>query len=204
MDELCPQCKDEDVIIVGLTGKAGCGKDTVGQMLVDAGFQRYGFADELKQAVLDLDPIVGSYIVKPFMQEHQRLSEVVDAYGMDWAKRELPEVRRLLQVFGTEVIRKRDPDFWINAVQQKILDTKPLPRKIVITDVRFDDEAKWIRQSSWTNRVVEIVRPDADAGANAGHSSEAGVDRALITDHLHNTGTLEDLAGMVEELRATW
>lgn len=202
MDELCPGCDAptvSDMKIIGLTGKAGSGKDSVADVLTGTfGFTRESFASDLKQAVIDLDPYVrldGTRMI--------RLTEIVDAYGMDDAKRRFPEVRRLLQVFGTEVIRKRDEDFWVSALQGRV--AAGTSRHIIITDVRFDNEAAWVRRSH--GKVYEILRPGhEDAGAANGHASESGLDPSLVDDQILNDGTLEDLQLMVAGLvsSGTW
>lgn len=197
MDELCPGCDAPTVSamkIIGLTGKAGSGKDSVGEVLEALGFARHSLAGELKQAVLDLDPFVTAGV---------RISEIVNDIGMDEAKRTYPEVRRLLQVFGTEVIRARDEDFWVNSLQGRVMQSNA--RHFVITDVRFDNEAAWIRRSH--GRVYEILRPGhEDAGAANGHASESGLDPSLVDDQILNDGTLEDLQLMVAGLvsSGTW
>jgi hypothetical protein len=182
--------------IIGLTGKAGSGKDSVADVLTGTfGFTRESFASDLKQAVLDLDPYVTADL--------ERLSEIVNLVGMDEAKRTYPEVRRLLQVFGTEVIRARDEDFWVNSLQGRVMQSNA--RHFVITDVRFDNEAAWIRRSH--GRVYEILRPGhEDAGAANGHASESGLDPSLVDDQILNDGTLEDLQLMVAGLvsSGTW
>jgi len=194
-DELCPQCDPPTVsamTIIGLTGKAGSGKDSVGEVLEGLGYLRCSLAAELKQAVVDLDPYVkldGTRMI--------RLSEIVDAYGMDDAKRRFPEVRRLLQVFGTEVIRKRDEDFWIETLAGILEDADP--EKVVVTDVRFDNEAAWVH--SLGGKVIEVIRPThEDAGAANGHASESGVSADLVDEQILNDGSLDDLQLMVAGL----
>lgn len=197
-DELCPGCAAPTVSamkIIGLTGKAGSGKDSVGEVLESLGYFRCSLAAELKQAVLDLDPYVkmdGTRMI--------RLSEIVDAYGMDDAKRRFPEVRRLLQVFGTEVVRKRNEDFWIETLQKKLVSEKV--RHVVVTDVRFDNEARWVHgTSAYGGKVIEVLRPShTDLSAQNGHASELGVSPELIDDQILNDGSLEDLQLMVAGL----
>lgn len=200
-DELCPQCGPPTVSamkIIGLTGKAGSGKDSVGEVLEGLDYLRCSLAAELKQAVVDLDPYVkldGTRMV--------RLSEIVGAYGMDDAKRRFPEVRRLLQVFGTEVIRSRNEDFWIDTLDSILDDAAP--EKVVVTDVRFDNEAAWIH--SLGGKVIEVIRPThEDTGAANGHASESGVSANLVDDQILNDGTLDDLQLMVAGLvtSGTW
>lgn len=187
------------MIIVGLTGAAGCGKDTVADYLVKAyGFVKFSFAAELKRAVLDLDP----YVNYPPADAWMRLSDAIEILGPEEAKRQVPEVRRLYQVFGTEVMRARDEDFWVNQVQEQILDAKPIPQLIVLSDVRFDNEASWVRTSGFHNRVVDIVRPDNEHSLSEGqaHVSESGVSDALITDRIINNGTLDQLYNAISEV----
>lgn len=195
MDELCPQCDGRSMPamkIIGLTGKAGSGKDSVGEVLEGLGFFRASLAGELKQAVLDLDPYVkldGTRMI--------RLTEIVDAYGMDDAKRRFPEVRRLLQVFGTEVIRSRNEDFWIDTLDGILEDAAH--ESVVITDVRFDNEAMWIH--SLGGKVIEVIRPThEDTGAANGHASESGVSADLVDEQILNDGSLDDLQLMVAGL----
>jgi|JI9StandDraft_1071089.scaffolds.fasta_scaffold135727_1 hypothetical protein len=190
-DELCPQCDPPTVSamkIIGLTGKAGSGKDSVGEVLEALGFARHSLAGELKQAVLDLDPFVTAGV---------RISEIVNDIGMDEAKRTYPEVRRLLQVFGTEVIRERNEDFWIDTIDGILEDAAP--ERVVITDVRFDNEAAWVH--SLGGKVIEVIRPThEDAGAANGHASESGVSADLVDEQILNDGSLDDLQLMVAGL----
>jgi hypothetical protein len=63
------------------------------------------------------------------------------------------------------------------------------PRRVVITDVRFDNEAQWVLDQGPQNRIVAVLRdvPRMD------HSSERGVAAGLVTDTVHNDGSLEAL-----------
>ena len=92
-------------MIVGLSGYARSGKDTVSELLVlNYGFKRMAFADGIREALLALNPI---------LHDGMRLNEIVQMYGWDVAKSK-DEVRRLLQVMGTEVGRKLiHEDVWV-------------------------------------------------------------------------------------------
>lgn len=179
--------------IIGLHGKKYTGKDTAALGLIECGYTRLAFADELRAMLYDLDPIVHT--------DNQgrvfRWQEVWDADGYDTLKT-LPEARRLMQVFGTEVIRARDQDFWVNRVVEKIQRdeyTKPW----VITDVRFDNEAKAIRALG--GEVCEIIRDtSAYDGHGDGHSSERGITRALIDYTIYNSSTVEALHELVRNV----
>jgi hypothetical protein len=183
MSGLCAQPTTlRDVKIVGLTGRAGVGKDTLGKVLTQHhGYVRFAFADAMRSALLDLNPVVS----------YQRLQDVIEERGWDRAKREFSEVRRLLQVFGTEVIRSRDEGFWISAVEREILCMAPIPTRIVVTDVRFDNEAQWVLGLSHRNEVIQVRRTIPELGG--GHISESGIDPVLVTHFVDNDGSKNDL-----------
>jgi dephospho-CoA kinase len=84
-------------MIIGLSGYAQSGKDTVAELLcLNYGFKRISFALPMRDAIYTLNPLV---------EGTNRIVDLVDEYGWDVAKAN-PEVRRLLQVFGTDVGRK--------------------------------------------------------------------------------------------------
>jgi len=174
--------------VIGLTGLAGSGKSTVAQMLADHhGFTAVAVADAMREALLDFDP---------FVDNRTRLSTIVQRLGWDHAKRAFPEIRRMLQVFGTDVVRKRDASFWVQQMERAIMEHEPPLRRIVVSDVRFDNEALWVTRRS--GRVYE-VRRDVE---RMSHVSESGIDPALIFGVIDNRRTLEDLAVSVEAICA--
>lgn len=179
--------------LIGLTGRAGAGKDEAAKALVAAGWTRDAFADRMRTAVLALDPWadLGDRV---FGIPPRRLSELVGTYGWDHAKREFPEVRRLLQRFGTEAGREiHGEDCWVDALFSAY-DHAPPAGGLVITDVRFDNEARAVRDRG--GLVVRIVRPDVEA-LPGGHASEAGVADALVDHVLRNERSIEHLGDLV-------
>jgi len=164
-----------------LSGYARSGKDTVAELLcLNYGYKRVSFADPMRQAL---------YVLSPKIDNIVRLSEYVDDYGWDVAKQN-QEVRRLLQVFGTEVGRKMfGLDFWINiALKDLSGDTQ-----VVISDVRFPNEADAIAKlggSMW-----RINRKNHSA-VN-GHASEHAMDNYMFNHVIYNDGTLDDLSDEV-------
>lgn len=172
--------------LVGLTGLAGSGKDTAAEALVAAGWKRDAFADRMRVAVLALDPWVD---VDPFYRAagRDRLSFLVERYGWDEAKREYPEVRRLLQKFGTEAGRKiHGDDCWIDLLFRSWDNETSL----VITDCRFNNEAEAVRARG--GLVVRIDRPGLEP-LPGGHASEAGVSPALVDIVVFNDGPVGKL-----------
>ncbi len=141
----------EKEVVVGLTGFAQVGKDTLAQELVKhLGFERHGFADALKSILYALNPRVELYN-NDFIG-HWHVQTLVDQKGWEEAKKE-PEVRELLQRLGTEGGRVAlGKDVWVNT-----LFTQPTGPRIVIPDVRFENEAQAIRARGGS--VIRIHRP---------------------------------------------
>jgi hypothetical protein len=181
-----------------VTGRARHGKDTIGELLVEAyGFRKYAFAAQLKSMALALDPwILGASIDQRVLflgdddDMYARLSYIVDQVGWEEAKR-APEVRRFLQVLGTEGVRDHLGDnAWVDALRRHIDSDSDeaavlgeVPYGIVVTDVRFPNEAQAIRD--WGGVIWRVVRvnPDGtpfDNGLGADHPSEAFVDKLVV------------------------
>lgn len=174
------------MIILGLTGRAGCGKDTVADILVrDRGYTRIAFADPLRAMAYDLNPIVDWHD-----RDAVRLKTVVDRDGWDIAKRIYPEVRGILQRIGTDVVRNHvSLTFWVDKGMDAIATGRE-DQKWVVTDCRFPNEAAAISECGW---ILEIVRPGLEA-LPGGHASEFGVPAELIDFTIENKGTIEELA----------
>ena len=168
-------------MIIGLSGYARSGKDTVAELLcLNYDYKRVSFADPMRQAL---------YVLSPKVDGITRLSEYVDDYGWDTAKQN-PEVRRLLQVFGTEVGRKQfGSQFWID-IALKDLDNTSLA---VISDVRFPNEAEAIKKLGGS--IWRINRHNHSA-VN-GHPSEHAMDNYMFNHVVYNDGTLDDLSDEV-------
>jgi len=172
-------------MIIGLSGKARAGKDTVAAILVeDYGFTKLAFADVIKAAVYTLDPIISL--------SGLRLQHLVDSNGWEAAK-EFPEVRRLLQVFGSEVGRDMiDPQIWIEITMHGIKASA----NVVISDVRFKNEAEEIKyQGGQVWRITRAINDTIDF-----HRSETELDSWNFDQYVPNNGTLEDLREEVRQV----
>ena len=104
-------------MLIGLAGKMGSGKDTIGEYLYNNyGFRQMSFAYKLKEIANDLFKIDSSH--------------------------KTPETRSILQQIGT-AMRCIDKDVWCNYLLDEIrfkMVTYKDP-SFVITDVRFENEA---------------------------------------------------------------
>lgn len=178
---------------VGLIGKKRSGKDTFGAALIEAhGFTRVAFADPLRQAALALDPFVGRPTLPgqvPPLND-VRLSDVIETIGWEAAKDSVPEVRRILEAFGTDSIRTLDEGFWVRMAVEKIQATDG---PVVVTDVRFPNEADKIRELGGI--VVRIIRPSQEPTGPA-HRCETSLDEYREDMTFYNASTLDDFTAL--------
>lgn len=171
--------------LIGLSGYARSGKDTVAEMLWPFGYVRRSFATPLKDAVYALDPLVGQDMT-------ERVAALVDEYGWDEVKVGVPEARRLLQRMGTEVGRVLfGEDFW---VERAFASLRP-GAAYVFADCRFPNEAKAIRAAG--GQVWRVERPGV--GPITDHPSETSLDDWDFDLVLDNSGDFRFLAEQVHE-----
>jgi len=171
-------------MIIGLSGYAQSGKDEIAKILLEEGFERAAFADTLREALLALNPMAGFGVY---------LKDVVALLGWEEAKRNYPEVRRLLQHMGTEAGRDIfGPQIWVNRTLGKLDPTK----NYIITDVRFQNEADAIRDLG--GQMWRVTRPGH--GPVNGHSSETALDNYLFDYTVENKGDLTELKLIVSAL----
>src|SRR5687768_3384285 len=117
--------------IIGITGRAGSGKDTVADYLVERhGFVKIAFADPIKQMLRQLGVDCTDRSSKE--QPHP-------IYGKS--------PRQMAQYLGTEWMRNLiHPNGWVLAAQARVktithltsLEEVPSVHGIVISDVRFE------------------------------------------------------------------
>ncbi len=171
-------------MIIGLSGYAQSGKDTVAELLcLNYSFKRISFALPIRDAVFTLNPLLG---------DNSRVEDLVNEYGWEVAKSN-PEVRRLLQVFGTEVGRELfGENFWIDQAFKRANEYE----RVVFSDVRFPNEAHAIEQKG--GEVWRINRHN-HAPVNR-HKSEHAMDNFMFKHVIYNDGTLDELANQVFEL----
>lgn len=183
---------------IALMGRAGSGKDEVGRRLVRSwAYTRVAFADPLREMALRVDPVV-KYEPAGFGPVPVRLSDVVNRWGWEEAKRRSPEIRRTLQRMG-QAVRKHDPGFWVSLAMDKVVVADVWNLPVVVTDLRHVNEAEALKNRGFT--LVRVIRPQAPAlGANAAHVSETALDDYPADLTVSNTGTLADLHCSADQL----
>lgn len=167
--------------IIGLSGYARAGKDTVADILCSRyGFTRVAFADKVRELAQDIDPILDN--------NGTRLHSYLKWHGWEDSKAH-PEVRHFLQTLGVAVRNTLGPFAWVQAAMN---DRPPSP--VVFSDVRFPNEADAILLKG--GEVWRVTRPGT--GPVNHHISESAMDDyPTIARHINNDGTLEDLEAML-------
>jgi hypothetical protein len=183
---------------IGLIGKARAGKDTAAFHLVQSrAYTRLAFADPLKEMALAINPYIPTgYGVTV------RLSSLIADVGWEYAKDTYPEVRRILQHTG-QTVREYDEEFWLDIMRRKIRDAAVWNMPVVVTDVRYPNEASMLRAAGF--RLVRIVRPEAAmSGAQfrsaAAHPSETALDGYAADVTITNAGSITDLYEEIAQL----
>lgn len=185
--------------IIGLTGKARAGKDTVADILEEltpGRVDREAFADRLKLiAALALGVSVhpddvGVSGIRRWADQFKSAESVVvlDARNTVVSK---TSGREFLQRLGTEGIREV-------LGETTLLDAVPLDRDadlLILTDVRTVAEAERIHEAG--GEVWRVTRPGAGAGT---HKTERPIPDALVDVEIDNSGTIAELWQAVRHL----
>ena len=156
--------------IITISSKARHGKDYTANILKDRLEQNGStvlvthYADLLK------------YIMKTF-------------FGWNGKKDE--EGRTKLQYVGTDVIRKKRPDYWVDFIIG-ILQLFPCVWDyVIIPDTRFQNENNKLKSSGFDTVAVRIERPNFDNGLTESqkqHDSETALDNYPFDYYITNNG----------------
>jgi hypothetical protein len=204
-------------MIIGIAGRIGSGKDTVGEIIQELCLSNHGpvfevkkFAGKLKQIASLLTGIP----VEDFEDQEFKKSYL----GAEWGTVEsnplnavpvfeniefnhLMSVRELLQKLGTEAIRDGlHPNAWVNALMCEYKRPKMSeynPSNWIITDVRFPNELEAVEDVK--GLTLKVVRPVEKSKTPARlHPSETSLDKAEFDYEIINDGSIKDL---IEKVR---
>lgn len=158
--------------LIGISGKKRSGKDTLGH-----------------QIACQLPNVIVTSFAKALKAEIQEVVKLPP----EFIERSKEEFRPLLQWWGTEFRRKLYPgidSYWIDKVEQELSDAKERGYQFaVITDVRFPNEAQYVKMVGGI--LINVVR---DMPGHDAHSSENALNDYGHFDYVvENNGTLADL-----------
>lgn len=174
--------------LLGLSGYARSGKDTVANYLVEYhGYIKQSFAEPMKKALELLDPKIEVNSIQGVS-----LAQVVNKLGWEKLKEISSDVRPLLQRLGTEVGRNMfGENFWVDLAISKIPDGS----KVVFADVRFPNEANSIKK---LNGEVWRIERKGFGPAND-HISEHSLNDYEFDRVLSNESNIDWLNALAEE-----
>jgi hypothetical protein len=190
--------------LIGLTGPAGAGKDTVAQCLqAVAGFHITAFADPLREEVAHAFAIPVEFLTAREAKEYPisamaicRCSDAGFRLAMAGQLSMAPRSpRQIMQWWGTEYRRAQDVTWWTKRTNHRIEMASLHGDPLAITDVRFPDEADLIRRHGGS--IWQVKRPGLQATEGTHASAVTGNEFAPDVV-IENDGGLDDLRMAVE------
>ena len=179
-------------MIIGISGKAGSGKDTAAKMLevlyANPDISYEDFANKRYKNFADIQIVHFADSLKETAQVLFRIGEWETntqegkKTTINWIGK---TVRELLQGIGQGLRDAIDPNLWVKIL---FANTEGWSNYI-IADVRYPNEVYAIKKRNGV--LIRIDRKDAGAG---NHSSETALDNYKEWDvHIENNGSIEDL-----------
>lgn len=174
--------------LVGFTGELGAGKDEAGRALHTLGHTRFAFGDALKRM---LEFGLG------LTHEQLHGSQAQKAEPVEWLDG-LITPRKMMQTLGTEWGRDLiHPNLWVLALRRELMIHLTNSKlNAMVTDVRFENEAKMIRDLGGV--IIHVQRPKPKKPRwqslfSRTHRSERPPKVRQGDFVVQNTGTVEDL-----------
>lgn len=198
--------------IIGISGRMGHGKNTVGDIieklcLTNNGptFEQKSFAGKLKQ----IASILTGIPVEKFEDQEFKKNLLDVQWGTvqeiplnsippfaDMQFNVMMSVREFLQKLGTEAMRNGlHTNVWVNALFSDVSSED----NIIITDMRFINEMEAVvKRNGITIRVTRPVKKSKNTARL--HPSETSLDKAKFDYEIINDGTMEELVKKVREI----
>lgn len=182
-------------MIIGLIGRAGSGKDTVADFLVNNhGFTKLSFGKILK----DVISIIFGWnreLLEGDTLESREFRETID----EWWSKELGfsvTPRKMFQMIGTDVMRKHfNQDIWVLVLKKKLNDYSIKNKNIIITDIRFNNEYNMVSEIG--GKMIKIIRTNMHI---YNHSSETSIDNFKSDFIINNNSSIENLYNKVRTI----
>lgn len=225
--------KSGSVQLLALNGKLASGKDTVAPAVLSrlgaANPQHLSYATWLKN---EIDLVVAAITVSDSPQS--AAAQVAQSMGVEsadagfvtgvlWqatrrsghgltARSRTPEMRLVLQYWGTEVRRKQDDNYWVKRALRDAVASIAHGNSVYFTDVRFPNEVEWAQRLGFpvirlevdheTQRQRHVHRDGSEPDAQAlRHPSETSLDGYEGFDAvIDNSGALAETVEAICQL----
>lgn len=167
--------------VIAISGKAGSGKDTVGSIL----------EEELAVDGYDVLLAHNADLVKFICSEYFGWDGKKDTFG-----------RELLQYVGTDVVRSKNPDYWVDFIISTVRLFPDTWDYVIIPDCRFENELNRWRDFGYKVTHIRVERPGYDSGLTPeqrDHKSETALDNTMPDHIIYNDGSLSDLRQRIDD-----
>lgn len=161
--------------IICISGKAQHGKDSTAKILKEA-----LEADGHKVLIAHYADLL-KYICKQY-------------FGWDGKKDDAG--RHTLQYVGTNIIRQKDPDYWVRFIASLLRLFPDEWDYVLIPDLRFPNELSYLKDIDFDVTHLRVVRDDYVSPLTPeqqAHPSETALDDIKPDVLIHNNGALADL-----------
>lgn len=197
--------------IIGLTAKKGSGKDTFADYLVkNHGYIKLSFAQYIKESA----KVLFQWTDDDFEQDKKEIKdeywnisprEFLQQFGTDF-------LRNFLHILNSEELKiynntkivlcgKKKFSFHIKRLNLHITELykiNSVNNKIVISDIRFEDEYEYVKKLGGT--IIKIERPSIKNNIYSQHESESFFDKLKEDYLIKNIFSLDIFYNKIEYL----
>ena len=111
--------------------------------------------------------------------------------------------RHILQYVGTDVIRKVEPDFWVDFVIKMLDFFGDNWDYVIIPDSRFPNEINRLKEAGFNVEHIRVVRPNFESPLTEEqqkHPSETALDGVVPDVLLKNDGDVIELENRIKSI----
>lgn len=174
--------KMQSTKIICISGKAGHGKDATGE------FMRQFLVGKGKAAIV---------------LHYADLLKYICTQCFEWNGIKDETGRSLLQYVGTDIVRKRDENFWVDYIARFLKVFEGEWDYAIIPDCRFPNECSRLKDSGFNVSHVRVVRTGFDTAlseSQQAHISETAMLHVVPDYNIHNHSSLEQLKVSAENV----
>lgn len=167
--------------IISVSGKAQNGKDTTANILKSL-LEEYGYRVRIVHYADLLKHICRSFF--------------------DWDGKKDDAGRNILQYVGTDVVRAKRPNFWVDFVIDVIDMFQDEWDYIIIPDCRFPNEIERLKECGFDVTHIRVVRDNFTSTLTEQqqrHPSETALDNTTPDYIIHNAGSVNDLLATLSD-----
>lgn len=164
-------------MIIALSGKKSSGKSFLAKKISDLyGFKILSFSTPLKKLLKEI-----SCYNEDIKNSNDEITMCLDRFNLSPIT---ATSRKCLQILGTDIIRKNDPNFFIREMNKKLIGD------VVIDDLRFNNEYDLLK-----SKGAIVIRLNERIENNDNHDSEL---LDFPYDIIMNSGDIEKIKNLIK------